>query len=500
MIQRLINMGKTEPLHLVLLPVYFIFHAWVRYAGLLDTTDCLFSLLKTIAGILLFFFICRLVLKDSSKAAVFTTIAGVFFLFFGDIKYGFSQVPLLRYIAHYKIFIPFVLIVLVINFIGIKRTKNIMRATFFLNLLLLIYIILDLFNWISPRSNSTGIVKTELQPVPKKTDPSPSIYYLLLDCYPSPGYQQEMLNMEDNHYLDSVLASKGFYTIKGSTSNYSNTAFSMAASFGLNYLTNTDTVYRMAAHHYNRAMSIVKYSPFFKILQEQGYQLHNYSIFDIGRHKALKKDVFISATTNQMLFYNTIWSSLTRDMIWQLMGSKKQFKAERIKELKKAFEPQKTYNLRLLDSLTQFQPSSSVNTPLFLYAHLEMPHFPYFFDEAGKPYTDEELYTDSLISDRKKFARYIRYTNNRITSILDHIMTVSGGQSVIIIQSDHAIADMDWSRKQDAFRNYSAFYFPDKDYSALYPGMSNVNTFRVILNKYFGQRLPLLTDKSFYTR
>ncbi|MEK7225221.1 MAG: hypothetical protein AAB221_06025, partial [Bacteroidota bacterium] len=76
----------------------------------------------------------------------------------------------------------------------------------------------------------------------------------------------------------------------------------------------------------------------------------------------------------------------------------------------------------------------------------------------------------------------------------------SAGNDIIILQSDHSIADMDWSRKNDAFKNYSAFYFPDRDYRQLYPGMSNVNTFRIILNKYFGQQLPLLPDKSFYTR
>ena len=32
----------------------------------------------------------------------------------------------------------------------------------------------------------------------------------------------------------------------------------------------------------------------------------------------------------------------------------------------------------------------------------------------------------------------------------------------------------------------------------LYPSISPVNTFRVVLNSYFGENLPLLEDKSYY--
>jgi hypothetical protein len=34
----------------------------------------------------------------------------------------------------------------------------------------------------------------------------------------------------------------------------------------------------------------------------------------------------------------------------------------------------------------------------------------------------------------------------------------------------------------------------------LYPGISPVNTFRVILNTYFSAALPLLDDRSYFSR
>lgn len=498
MIKRSLYIGKTWPLHLLLLPLYFIFHAWVRFAGLLNGGDCLIAFIKILASILLVFFIFKLILKDTSKAAIFSASLGIAYLFFGDIKYTLDQIPLLRTISHYKVFIPLLILLIAFIFYRIYKSKQLHNGTLFLNCLLLIYIIIDVIKVLGPSNVNTGIVKTKLQPV-KLTNGPYNIYYLLLDCYPSPSFQQEILGMTKTNYLDSSLAGKGFYVIKEPRSNYGNTAFSMASTFGMNYLTALDTINRMDAHHYNRAMSIVKHSPLFGLLKQNGYTFYNFSIFDIPDHPAMKKDAFLSATTSQILFYNTAWDCFKRDLLWQIRPGKKATAAEMIKAQKEFFDPQKVYNIHLLDTLMKFEPADK-QKPFFLYAHVEMPHFPYFFDSTGKENPDESIYTDSMITDKKKFAGYISFANKKAIAIVDHFLQLSGGDDIIIVQSDHAIADMDWGRKNNAFRNYSAFYFPRKDYKQLYEGMSNVNTFRVILNEYFGQQLPLLPDKSFYTK
>jgi hypothetical protein len=45
----------------------------------------------------------------------------------------------------------------------------------------------------------------------------------------------------------------------------------------------------------------------------------------------------------------------------------------------------------------------------------------------------------------------------------------------------------------------SAYYFPDQNYQALYPGITPVNSFRVVLNTYFGAKLPLLPDRNYFS-
>jgi hypothetical protein len=46
--------------------------------------------------------------------------------------------------------------------------------------------------------------------------------------------------------------------------------------------------------------------------------------------------------------------------------------------------------------------------------------------------------------------------------------------------------------------NYAAWYFPDRSYQQLYDSMTNVNTFPVLLNKYFKAEMPVQKDSVVY--
>jgi hypothetical protein len=152
----------------------------------------------------------------------------------------------------------------------------------------------------------------------------------------------------------------------------------------------------------------------------------------------------------------------------------------------------KQFNQVVFDSLSQIIATENIK-PKFVYAHLEMPHSPYIFDSAGKEFPDSMLLSTNNLTKRNMFKSYISYVNKKTTVLTNSILNGTNHQAIIIIQSDHGCRDSEiTTNKDDAFRNYSAFYFPDRDYSMLYDSMSNINTFRVVLNKYFGQKLHLL--------
>ena len=78
--------------------------------------------------------------------------------------------------------------------------------------------------------------------------------------------------------------------------------------------------------------------------------------------------------------------------------------------------------------------------------------------------------------------------------IIKNLLDKTSGNAIIILQSDHGYGGFAFENTKNIFKNLSAFYFPDQNYSALYDSITNVNTFRIILNKYFNQKMPLLPD------
>jgi hypothetical protein len=90
----------------------------------------------------------------------------------------------------------------------------------------------------------------------------------------------------------------------------------------------------------------------------------------------------------------------------------------------------------------------------------------------------------------------VTYINQRISAIVDLVLQTSANPPVIVIQGDHGPAPFDVIERRMKILN--AYYFPDNT-EGLYPTITPVNTFRVILNKYFGQTYPLLDDRSLYS-
>ena len=45
----------------------------------------------------------------------------------------------------------------------------------------------------------------------------------------------------------------------------------------------------------------------------------------------------------------------------------------------------------------------------------------------------------------------------------------------------------------------NAYYFPDQDYSKLNENITPVNTFRVILDQYFGTDIGLVEDRNYFS-
>jgi hypothetical protein len=491
---------KKWPLHSLLLPLFFILHMYVQLGGLLPLQEFILAFLKTAGVLFVVFAGGYLLYKDRARAGLVTTLGGTMFLFFSAIKDLLSKVPLLEYIASYKILLPLLLAMTVLFFFQLRKRGSFANATLFLNVLFVIYLGIEIWKFFqvsngkklidsdNARLADPGIIKT-----------APDIYYIVMDGYPSSAYQKEILGAPYNS-LDSALSLRGFYILPNSVSNYNYTIFSMASVFQMQYVDWLKDVKHATPHHISNGAIEVERSVVPSWLEKKGYQLYNLSILNLPGHPCINDEKYYFPTNPAIIFRHTFWNA----MKWQVIPALfpvyiKHLEKITQKRNRKALLTYRAFNDRMLDSLSHL-PSQRQDAPKFVYAHFEMPHYPYFYDSTGKPYPETEIYSSTMATNKNRLSNYIGYINTRMTRLIDSIRHYGKDRNIIILQSDHGIRDIRTPHKADVFKNYSAFYFPDNDYRLLYDSMSNVNTFRIVFNKYFGQRLPLLKDSSIYLK
>jgi len=143
--------------------------------------------------------------------------------------------------------------------------------------------------------------------------------------------------------------------------------------------------------------------------------------------------------------------------------------------------------------------------PMFVFAHVLLPHLPHGYDAEGNIRLDYPPYKEG-------WRQMTDLVNRRLTEIVDTIQRHEPN-SIIIIEGDHGprtswqdANTMDllpwkgtWEEYiRDRSANLSTYYFPDRQYAGLlYPEITPVNTFRVIFNKYFGGNYEMLEDVTY---
>jgi hypothetical protein len=143
--------------------------------------------------------------------------------------------------------------------------------------------------------------------------------------------------------------------------------------------------------------------------------------------------------------------------------------------------------LFVLDSLSQIPKTDETK---FVFAHIGSPHRPFVFGPNGEVLNWEPSYL-------RGYPDQINFLNKRVLEVIESILELSTDPPIIILQADHGALMHVGQEGRMAILN--AYYFPDKNYSALYKSISPVNSFRVIFNQFFGQDFRLLEDLSLYS-
>ncbi len=427
------------------------------------------------AGIAIYFLI-RWIIKDRIKSAILLTAILFIVLFFRDIYELLAFSGVTKLVSDFSIFVgelffAIIIVVLVLAPIIIwlyKSKRKFLKLNSYLNLLTTIFLVIEIiglgFIEVTKVELKSKIdIKEPLEEIQNK----PDIYFIILDGYTGFSGLKKYWNF-DNSELKKFMKKNGFFIAEIGKTIYNVTNYSIASTLNMAELNfEADNLY--AKSSYLSLANIIKKNIVVEFLSEVGYDFINLSLFDIRDKKKFYEDIYFLKSGN-------IYQSRT------IYGH--------LYEIQNEINADMAYiNLDIFNRLKNMR-SAPNKKPKFIYAHIMMPHPPYYFDAEGNK-NDFKVANDP--NNKNSYLAQLKYTNHLLMESLNEVLNSSGNPPIIVVQGDHGFRRFKEKNKKDVeYSVLSCYYFPGKDYSSFTDSMKTINTFRLIFNKYFNQNFQLL--------
>jgi hypothetical protein len=308
----------------------------------------------------------------------------------------------------------------------------------------------------------------------------PDIYYIILDGYPRQDVLMQYHNVDNSDFIRQLEAA-GFYVPDCSQSNYASTELSLESSMNMDYLASLNPEVKSI-----NFVAGINNSKIRQFLQGLGYQTVSFEsgVWFTEFHDA---DHYIDRQQPIMSSFFDFKNPSEFEVLFIRTTVLRLVQESKTAWLNTIFQnPRRNAYERVLFQFDQLGQSASLPSPKFVFIHIIAPHSPPFvFNGAGEFSVSESV--DPAL------AGVIQYVNQRTLEAVRAILANSARQPVILIQGDHGLDT------EVRLANFMAYYLPDGGSKSLYPTITPVNSFRLVLDTYFGQSLPLLPDISYYS-
>ncbi len=336
-----------------------------------------------------------------------------------------------------------------------------------------------------------------VDPLPRMTRPSrpPDVYFIVLDAYGRSDILKERYGFDNGPFLDR-LERKGFRVARRSTSNYDQTALSIAATLNYRYLDDLDG---WAGSNRAPLRALIAQSAVIRAFRSQGYRIASFASGFGPTELAGVADRDLGPRVRLAPF-----SLLMLDQTpFGLAGT--------------PLNPHAMHRSRILATFDRLPEVAEDDAPTFCLAHVLAPHPPFIFGERGEDVSSRE--GEYSLSDAEGWrdaaghggaeGYVVRYRaqaaaiTGRVERAVDAILAGSKTRPIILIQGDHGPGGHFDS--MDPAPNGLTERFGVLN-AALIPGggpiddaITTVNTFRVVLDGLFHAGLGQLPDRNFYS-
>jgi len=394
-----------------------------------------------------------------------------------------------------------VLVLAVVTVIVLKMRRLAPVANTTLNGIAIVFLLMPLWSVGQFAWNNRGSLESydpedamaELEPFVARAaspDQPPDIYHFIFDRYTSEEVLAQYFDF-DNSEISHFLEEHGFYLARGSNSNYQKTGHSIASTFHMAYLDQLGDDPRVKNANWHPIYKILDDHRAGRFLKAQGYHLAQFGSWWVGTYNSSVADenrphgfsefgmIFWRTTMLRPLFHLMPDTQLTMRLDWD--NAQCQRVGPQVEEIKAIGE--------------------QVAEPLYVFAHILVPHGPENFAPDGRCLSQKEA---AERGGEQGYLDQIEYANQIIREMVTTLQAPGRRPAVIIFQADEGPfpkrngripwqeASVDELRIKTGILN--AYYFPGQDYDGLWQDITPVNTYRVLFNTLFGTRLPLLED------
>ena len=515
------NSKIFHPFLIAFFPIIAIYSVNI---GFIQLEQFILPTLLIVGSAFLFFLCLKYILKNGKKAALIVSLSFIIFFSFGHVYNMLNQVSIGDTdLGSNKILLPIFTILFGIgSFLIIKTKRTLDNATSIVNTISIVFISvivvmvgIEMFgcdecliqqdtSWefdfnstekidFSPHFEEHSFEISEYETLP-------NVYYIILDGYPRNDVLKKHMNF-DNSEFTNLLKQRGFHVAESSYANYSFSSQSISSTMNMGYVNFLADQFGEDSREYNPLLGkdVGLYADNQVI---KNFKLMGYKVVKIGSaatyiHKMPLADLSPCYKTIHLMD-NRLFDAVGRT---SMIG----YFIERWSE-----EQQRQIVLCDFEELPKI--NDYFEERVFVWSHITLPHFPLIFGPNGEPITpgtslltmNHPEYTDDSWDVKQQFVQQIQFTNKKSIEFIDKILE-NEKRAIIIIQSDHGSAfgvNLQDPTDDDVFQrlsNFNAIYFPDEKHREMLTyDRTNVNTFRIVFNTYFGSDYEMLEDKTYW--
>ena len=472
-----------HPLLFAFFPILFVFSYNVSF---LSFDQLFFPSLLFLALAATSWLILKIAFKNTHKSSIALSVSIILFF-----SYGHIQNLLLDYgleLFGNKILLPIFLLILILCVIALSRaSSDFKNYTKIINSIVLTMIFLSLINLVNLDSYTTNISsENETIKLHPEYDAPTNVFYIILDSYAGYSALEKYYKFDNSEFLNEI-EKREFNVIEDSKTNYGFTLLSLPSSLNMKYhddfgknedFDNTRITYDMIPDN----------------IVMKNFKTMGYDIIAISSGWGTTRDLEIADKT-----YCGTFSRIDDSQILISILDNSALKRVYAKLLA---DDRRTKILCQFDSIPKTIENNQ--NPVFVFAHMLIPHMPYIFGPNGELLDTKTLELSNADQDRNyDYIKQLQFTNTKVLELVDNILINSKTPPIIIIQSDHGPGPPDTANLEDKMNeqmhNLNMYYLPYGGESILYDGVSPVNSFRLIFNYYFNGEYEILEDKYYWS-